>query len=293
MTKDDALTIPGRTIRLRGDGVSLAADIWEPTTARNGTVLLLHGGGQTRHSWQRTGIRLAEQGWCSYTIDARGHGNSDWADDGDYSSDAHARDIRTIVDGLGEAPVLVGASMGGMASLLATGDDPDLARALVLVDITPKSEPEGLSKITGFMRAGLDGFGSIHEALDAVIAYNPHRRRRPRLEGLRKNLRERDGRWYWHWDPRMLSDRTNLPEAAAEREERARAAARAVAVPTLLIRGAQSDVVSNEGARELLELIPGARYIDVDGAGHMVGGDDNDVLSRGLVEFLDEAVLTA
>lgn len=286
------MTIPGKTIRLHGDGVRLVADVREPTTARKGTVLLLHGGGQTRHSWQRTGIRLAEQGWRSYTVDARGHGNSEWAPDGDYSSDAHARDIRAVVDTLGEAPVLVGASMGGMASLLAAGDDPDLARALVLVDITPKAEPEGLSKITGFMQAGLDGFDSLHDALDAVVAYNPHRRRRPRLEGLRKNLREREGRWYWHWDPRMLSHRTNLPEAAVEREERARSAARAVTVPTLLIRGAQSDVVSVEGARELLDLIPGARYIDVDGAGHMVGGDDNDVLSRGLVEFLDDAVLT-
>lgn len=287
------MTISTSMTSLRGDGVYLVADLWEPAAEPKGTVLLLHGGGQTRHSWQRTGIRLAEQGWRSYSIDARGHGDSDWAHDGDYSSDAHARDVRTIVDDLGEPPVLVGASMGGMASLIAEGDNPGLARALVLVDITPKAEPEGLSKINGFMRAGLAGFDSLHDALDAVIAYNPHRSRPPRVEGLRKNLRERDGRWYWHWDPRMLAHRTNQPDAADEREKRARAAARAVTVPTLLIRGAQSDVVSTEGARELLELIPGARHIDVGGAGHMVGGDDNDVLSRGLLEFLDDAVLTA
>lgn len=286
------MTNSSNITRLRGDGVSLVADVWEPESEKKGTVLLLHGGGQTRHSWQRTGARLARHGWCSYTIDARGHGNSEWAADGDYSSDAHARDLRVIADRLEEPPVLVGASMGGMASLLAAGDHPDLVRALVLVDITPKAEPAGLSKITGFMQAGLAGFDSLHDALDAVIEYNPHRSRPPRVEGLRKNLRERDGRWYWHWDPRMLSHRTNLPEAAAEREARARAAALAVTIPTLLIRGAQSDVVSDEGARDLLELIPGARYIDVGGAGHMVGGDDNDVLSRGLVEFLDEAVLT-
>ncbi|MEE2060436.1 alpha/beta fold hydrolase [Rhodococcus artemisiae] len=286
------MTNSSNITRLHGDGVSLVADVWEPESEKKGTVLLLHGGGQTRHSWQRTGVRLARHGWRSYTIDARGHGNSEWAADGDYSSDAHARDLRVIVDRLDEPPVLVGASMGGMASLLAAGDNPDLARALVLVDITPKAEPAGLSKITGFMQAGLTGFDSLHDALDAVIEYNPHRSRPPRVEGLRKNLRERDGRWYWHWDPRMLSHRTNLPEAAAEREERARAAALAVTIPTLLIRGAQSDVVSSEGARDLLELIPGARYIDVGGAGHMVGGDDNDVLSRGLVEFLDDAVLT-
>lgn len=87
---------------LRGDGVSLVADLWEPRSEPKGTVLLLHGGGQTRHSWQRTGIRLAQQRWRAYCIDARGHGDSQWSPDGDYSPDAHARDIRTVVSDLGE-----------------------------------------------------------------------------------------------------------------------------------------------------------------------------------------------
>ncbi|WP_072810190.1 alpha/beta fold hydrolase [Rhodococcus zopfii] len=282
---------PAPTI-LRGDGVSLAADRWEPAGTVAGTVLLFHGGGQTRHSWQRTGARLAENGWRAYAIDGRGHGDSEWAPDGDYSYDAHARDIRAIVGELDTPPVLVGASLGGMASLVAIGDDPGLARALVLVDITPKAEPEGIGRITGFMRAGLDGFDSLDAALEAVVAYNPNRRRQPRADGLRKNLRERDGRWYWHWDPRMLAEASHAPETVEVRENRARTAARAVTVPTLLIRGAQSDVVSREGAEELLELIPGARYIDVGGAGHMVGGDDNDVLSLGLIDFLAGTVAT-
>lgn len=276
--------------QLRGDGIRLAADVWEPSGTPAGTALLLHGGGQTRHSWQRTGARLAEHGWRALTIDARGHGDSDWADDGDYSHDAHARDLRQIVADLGETPVLVGASMGGLASLHAAGADPSIARALVLVDITPTAEPEGIAKITGFMRDGLDGFDSLEDALDAVVAYNPHRSRPPRIEGLRKNLRERDGRWYWHWDPRMLASHDHMEQTAADREERAREAARAVRVPTLLIRGKQSDVVSDDGVRELLRLIPGVRLIDVTGAGHMVSGDDNDVLSSGLIDFLDGVV---
>ncbi|UYP18663.1 alpha/beta hydrolase [Rhodococcus sp. Z13] len=289
------MTVTTETVHLPGDGLRLTADLWrpDPSGGHNGTVLLLHGGGQTRHSWQRTGGRLAEHGWRAYTIDARGHGDSEWAADGDYSPDAHARDIRAVTDFLGEAPVLVGASMGGLASLVAAGEHPGLARALVLVDITPKAEPNGITRITEFMRAGLDGFDSLDDVLEAVIAYNPNRRRPPRKEGLRKNLRHRDGRWYWHWDPRLLSDREKLIATEIAREERARAAARAVTVPTLLIRGAQSDVVSDEGANELLDLIPGARLVDVSGAGHMVSGDDNDVLSRGLIEFLDEAVLTS
>ncbi|AZG47702.1 alpha/beta fold hydrolase [Gordonia insulae] len=276
-------------VRLRGDGVTLAADRWDPVDPpRKGIALLLHGGGQTRHSWQHTGRRLADHGWTAITIDARGHGESDWADDGDYSISAHARDLAAVVAGLDSRPVLVGASLGGMTSLIAQGTDPTLARALVLVDITPRAEPEGLEKISSFMHDGLAGFDSLEDAAAAVSAYNPHRRRPPRPDGLRKNLRLRDGRWYWHWDPRVLTDRANGPENAGVREEQARDAARSITVPTLLIRGAQSDVVSAEGARDLLELIPAARQIDVSGAGHMVSGDDNDVLSEGLIEFLDD-----
>ncbi|MCF3939645.1 alpha/beta fold hydrolase [Gordonia tangerina] len=276
-------------VRLRGDGVTLAADRWDPVDPPSrGIALLLHGGGQTRHSWQHTGRRLADHGWTAITIDARGHGESDWADDGDYSISAHARDLAAVVAELDFRPVLVGASLGGMTSLIAQGTDPTLARALVLVDITPRAEPEGLEKISSFMHDGLAGFDSLEDAAAAVSAYNPHRRRPPRPDGLRKNLRLRDGRWYWHWDPRVLTDRANGPENAGVREEQARDAARSITVPTLLIRGAQSDVVSAEGARDLLELIPTARQIDVSGAGHMVSGDDNDVLSEGLIEFLED-----
>ena len=283
--------MPITTLRteLRGDGVLLTADRWEPAGPRKGIVLLLHGGGQTRHSWQRTGFRLADNGWCAMAIDARGHGESEWAEDGDYGSDAHARDLAAVAAGLDEPPVLVGASMGGMASLIAQGDR-GIGRALVLVDITPRAEPGGLAKITSFMESGLAGFDTLDDALAAVVAYNPHRRRPPRIEGLRKNLRHRDGRWYWHWDPRMITYRGNSLDEAAVRETRARAAARAVTVPTLLIRGAQSDVVSADGARDLLELIPTARHIDAGGAGHMVSGDDNDLLSGGLLDFLDTEV---
>lgn len=274
--------------RLPGAGVTLTADRWTPEDHDGRRfALLLHGGGQTRHSWQRTGARLAEHGWCAFAIDARGHGESDWAADGDYSSDAQARDLASVVSRLPDRPVFIGASMGGIAALTAQARNSMLAKALVLVDITPRSEPEGLHHINRFMERGIIGFDSLDEVLDAVVAYNPQRRRQPRIEGLMKNLREDGGRWYWHWDPRFLEDERNRPEAAWQREEHARECARRIDVPTLLIRGLQSDIVSDEGARELLELIPGARQIDIDGAGHMVAGDDNDVLTAGLIEFLD------
>lgn len=288
--------IEGSTITLRGHGLDLAADRWAPAASvqSRGTVLLLHGGGQTRHSWQRTGAILAANGWTAYALDARGHGDSGWAPDGDYGTDAMVADLRHVIAALGVRPVLVGASMGGLTSLVALGEDKELACGLVLVDIAPRAEPAGLRKITDFMRRGIDGFDSVDDALQAVIAYNPHRHKPPRAEGLLKNLRRRQDRWYWHWDPRVITGRDAADPAAADaaRAARARAAALAIEAPTLLVRGAQSDVVSADGAQELLGLIPTATRIDVTGAGHMVSGDDNHVLSQGLLTFLTESVHT-
>lgn len=286
----------------RGDGVTLAADRWDPPATAGGSgvsskgvVLLLHGGGQTRHSWRNTGRRLAADGWSALALDARGHGQSQWAPDGDYGIDALVADLTSVIGELGQTPVLVGASMGGMTSLIGQGENPELARGLVLVDIAPKVEPGGTAEIMAFMQSGLDGFDSLDDAAAAIAAYTPNRVRTPNPQGLRKNLRLRDGRWYWHWDPAFLrhGDEPTRQTDSIVRYERARDAAAAITVPTMLVRGTQSNVVSEEGAKELLELIPTARLIDVTGSGHMVAGDDNDVFSGGLKGFLDNDVLAS
>lgn len=252
----------------------------------SGTVILLHGGGQTRHSWLNTAERLAAGRWNALSMDTRGHGDSGWAPDGDYSTDAFVEDLGRVVDWLGERPVLVGASMGGATSLIAQGER-GLGRALVLVDVVPSLEPQGVGRVITFMTQHREGFGSLEEAAQAVAAYNPHRKRPPTTDGLKKNLRERDdGRWYWHWDPTMMD--THNWQGPEPQAARMRAAATKVSVPVLLIRGQYSDVVSDDGARDLLDLIPHAEFTDVRDAGHMVAGDDNDVFTESLLGFIDK-----
>jgi pimeloyl-ACP methyl ester carboxylesterase len=186
--------------------------------------------------------------------------------------------------------VLIGASLGGLSSLVAIAEAPPgvtVAGGLVLVDVAPRLEEEGIARIAEFMLGNLDGFASLEEVADAVAAYNPHRPRPTDLSGLRKNVRRHeDGRWYWHWDPRfLLGGRTDEPRSLRN-EDRLDAAARAITVPTLLVRGRQSDVLSEEGARHLVSLVPHARYVDVGGAGHMVAGDRNDAFNDAVIEFL-------
>ena len=268
------------------DGTWLAADRWDAGPQAVGTVLLLHGGGQTRHSWAATGARLAAHGWTAIALDARGHGDSDWSPTGHYSMDVFVQDLWSVIDTLDAPPVLVGASLGGSTALLATGERPGSAAGLVLVDIAPRMNPDGRARVVAFMAGAPDGFGSLDEVADAVAAYNPHRPRPRSTDGLRKNVRQRDdGRWYWHWDPRFLQIGDEATRDA--QTPRLYAAARNVAVPTLMVRGRGSDVVSAEGAAELRELIPGVRLTEV-AAGHMVAGDDNDVFTAQLLDFLAE-----
>jgi pimeloyl-ACP methyl ester carboxylesterase len=249
-------------------------------------VVLLHGGGQTRHAWGGTAAALAACGWQALALDLRGHGESDWAADGDYSLDTLVADLRAVCGGWTRPAALVGASLGGLTALVAEGESKNaLAAALVLVDITPRVQAAGVDRIVGFMTARPDGFASVEEAADAVAAYLPHRPRPRDLAGLRRNLRRGDdGRYRWHWDPRLMSGPSRID--ATRDPDRLERAARALRVPTMLVRGRMSELVAEEDARAFLALVPQARYVDVSGAGHMVAGDRNDPFTDAVVEFL-------
>lgn len=267
-------------------GVEIRGDQWgDSDTGRD--VLLLHGGGQTRHSWGRAAQEIAAHGWRTTTIDLRGHGESSWASDGEYSLDAHADDLRHVIHHLGGRPVLVGASLGGLTALAAQGSDGELARALILVDVVPRTSIDGVRRIRDFMTAHLEGFESLDDAAEAVANYTG-RARKPAIEGLKKNLRlESDGRWHWHWDPRMVSSQLDLDATPPIPVDDMLARARAIRVPVLIIRGGRSDVVTQEGIDELVDAIPHAKTVEVPGAGHMVAGDENTLFTAAVLSFLD------
>lgn len=273
------------TAEFAGDaGLKLVADVGGDPSAP--AVIFTHGGGQTRHAWHKATQDFAAQGYRVVSLDARGHGDSAWAPDGDYSLSAVVADLRAVLSQLPGRPALVGASMGGLTSLVAIGESPTpIASHLVLVDVVPRVERGGVKKIRAFMSANPQGFATIDEAADAVAAYNPHRPRPRDVSGLMRNLRLRaDGRLHWHWDPRFLTPREKFDPMLLE--QRLRDAATRVQVPTLLVRGAHSDIVSETGVAELRSLIPHAEIVDIAGAGHMVAGDRNDVFSHAAAEFL-------
>jgi len=269
------------------DGNRLEADVYGHGDR---VALLLHGGGQTRHAWRATARKLAERGFTAICVDQRGHGDSEWVTGGRYAFSDFGRDAvalgNQIQQRFGAKPAAIGASLGGLASLTALGGSPCFS-ALVLVDIAPRMEESGVRNIQSFMGArAAEGFASIEEAAEQVAAFLPHRTRPPSVDGLRKNLRLRDGRWYWHWDPAFLDAGRAMAKDRAAVLQRMEEDARSLTVPTLMVRGAKSDIVSQASVDAFMKLVPHARLVDVGGAGHMVAGDRNDVFANAILDFL-------
>lgn len=280
-----------QTVTFRGvDGLNLVADEWNGTgsdPADSGpTILLLHGGGQNRHSWKNTGQILAARGKHVIALDSRGHGDSDYSPAADYSVETLSADTQQVLYQIGRPVVLIGASMGGLTGILAAHEaGPEIVTKLVLVDVVPRFEKDGSARIRDFMFNHIHGFDSLEQAADAVAAYLPHRPKPRSVEGLKKNLRLRDGRWYWHWDPAFLTKPGDDPFARVDMLE---SAAQNLTVPILLIRGKLSDVVSVEGVQGFLEQVPAAEFVELSDAGHTAAGDDNDAFTDAVVAFVDK-----
>ena len=275
------------TVEFAGvDGITLVADEWNRGGAGDRpTVLMLHGGGQNRFSWKNTGQILADDGYHVVALDTRGHGDSDRAPDATYGVETLAADVMAVLDTIGRPVVIIGASMGGLTGILvADRAGPEQVTKLVLVDVVPRFEKKGSARIREFMLTNIDGFASLEHAADAVAAYLPHRTRPRSPEGLKKNLRLRDGRWYWHWDPAFMTKPGDDPELRTERFEDA---ATSLRIPVLLIRGKLSDVVSPEAVQHFLTQVPRAEFVELSNAGHTAAGDDNDAFSDAVVAFVE------
>lgn len=227
---------------------------------------------------------LIAAGYHAVNYDARGHGESGWSPDGRYGFHVWARDVAAIAAQLSRPLAVIGASMGGIATLQAMSDGlrPDV---VVLVDIVLRPERAGVERVRQFMAGNPNGFANIEEAVDAVANYNPNRPRPANPTGLQRNLRRRDdGRLYWHWDPRLVPP--SVDDDLRAMTEIVDGVARIKGIPVLLVRGTNSDVVSANSAAEFRRALPEAEVLEVQAAGHMVVGDRNDQFNAGVLDYL-------
>jgi pimeloyl-ACP methyl ester carboxylesterase len=279
---DQLITFAGKS------GIALAASVRGPE--HGFPVILAHGGGQTRRAWKAVTELISSHGFRTVAVDLRGHGDSEWARDGAYDISDFAADLVAVASAVGNKPALIGASLGGMAGIIAEGEcAPGTFGSLTLVDITPQMEPGGVTRVLGFMTAhAREGFASAEEAARVISNYLPHRPSRKASSGLSNYLRRKaDGRYYWHWDPAFIDGvMRRRGESGDEASTELNAAAARLKLPVHLIRGGSSDLVSPEAVKHFQGLVPHAAYSDIANATHMVVGDQNDAFGQSIVKFL-------
>ena len=265
-------------------GLSLAISRGGP--ADGPLVAMLHGGGQTRHSWRRTAKTLEASGYSTLRFDARGHGDSSWAPDADYGASVQAQDLASVLDGVDATrTVLVGASMGGITSLFHAATAPRPPKAIVLVDIVLRAARASGDKLFEFMAGSAEGFASVAEAAERFDSFYPGRQASDDLSGLARSLRiGPDGRYRWHWDPSLFGKPG--AQKPPDFESLIGTIAHAIMSPVLLIRGGRSEVVDDAGVAHLRSIVPQLEERTVPGVGHMMVGEDNVAFEAALLPFL-------
>lgn len=251
---------------------------------RKPKMLLLHGGAQTAHSWDFFGLAMRDD-YHIVALDQRGHGDSAWSEEGDYSVDASIRDVEGFTEAIRFRKfLLVGLSMGGRNAYSFAAAHPEKVRALVICDIGPETQEAGRRHIQEFLE-GTETFESFDWLVQRVRQYNPRRPEEQIRGSLLNNLRQmEDGRWTWKHDRRRGIRRG----AGGEITDRAWEEVRALKCPTLIVRGAQSDIFAPETAQKMLAAIPNSRLAVIPKAGHLVQGDNPVEFEKAVRAFLAE-----
>ena len=247
-------------------------------------ILFLHGALQQSHSWDFISLSICGD-YHTLVLDARGHGDSQWAPDGDYSPDAHQSDLDGFVEALGlDQFILVGHSMGGRNAYVYTSRHPEKVISLVIVDSGPEMSRPGESRIRQF-RELPDNLDSYQEFASRIQEYTG-RSREQVLGALKYSIRENpDGKWTWKYDKLLRVPGYRPPSWDAEKLWKCVAS---IKCPTLIVRGSESDIFSSEVMERMLRLIPQSSAAIVPGAGHLVAGDNPPGFLSALRSFLQE-----
>jgi len=268
--------------RFQGDGLTLAGEAYGDTAAA--PVLFFHGGGQSRSAWRGSARKVAEAGYYGVTFDLRGHGDSEWADDGDYLLDAYARDVEALLAQFDRPVTLVGASRGGQAALVGGSRHPSRVRLIMLADVAPLMRDDGVGGIRAFFAESVDGFATLDDAAETLARNLGQPRLREAARLARSMRQDAAGRWHWRWDP--ATGHAEFLHPPSEGETVLAAAAR-VTSPVVLVRAELSNLLTDAGVAEFQRLAPQLRVVTARGAGHMFTADRNDAFAAELLGWLE------
>lgn len=246
------------------------------------SVLLLHGGNQSAHSWDLVSLNLADR-YHVFALDQRGHGDSEWTRDQDYSFGTRAEDATAFIGDQGiSSPVVIGHSMGGYVSMTMALGDPDLVEGLVLVDVGPELSQRGMEVIRDFVTHNVE-FDDLEQFLDAVARYDRFRSREHIARTLKYNLlRRADGKYASKVDHRRL------PGLSAMQELPTLDDFSVLKRPVLVVRGAESDVFDAGAAERFVAALPTGRLATVPRTGHNVHSGNTPGFLEVVRPFVDE-----
>jgi pimeloyl-ACP methyl ester carboxylesterase len=269
-------------IRLQGDGLELSGSAYGNPTAP--PVLFFHGGGQSRNAWLGSARRVAEAGYFGVSVDLRGHGDSEWAENGDYLLEAFGRDIEQLLFQFERPVTLVGASRGGQSALVGGSRHAQRVRLIMLADVAPLLRDEGVDGIRAFFEEGAAGFATLDDAA-ASLARHLHQPHMADVSKLARAMRrDGEGRWQWRWDP--ATGRREFLNPPSENDSLLAAAAR-VASPVVLVRAEFSHLLTDEGVAAFKSLAPQLEVVTEPGVGHMFTADRNDGFATQLLDWLE------
>lgn len=273
----------GKIVRLKGDGLELVGEAYGDPAAP--PVLFFHGGGQSRSAWRGSARIVGAVGYYGVTFDLRGHGDSDWATNGDYLLDAFGRDVEVLLGQFDRPVTLVGASRGGQAALVGGSRHPERVRLIMLADVAPLMRDDGVDGIRAFFAEGKAGFATLELAADSLARHLDQPRIGDATRLARSMRQDTEGRWHWRWDPA-----TGHPEflhPPSEGEALLEAAAR-VTSPIVLVRAELSHLLTDEGVTRFRQLAPQLQVVTAMGVGHMFTADRNDGFAADLLDWLEK-----
>jgi pimeloyl-ACP methyl ester carboxylesterase len=273
--------LSGTIVRFGGDGLELTGEAFGDPAAP--PVLFFHGGGQSRSAWRGSARIVGDAGYYGITFDMRGHGDSDWAADGDYLLDAYGRDVEHLLQQFNRPVTLVGASRGGQAMLVGGSRHPDQVRLIMLADVAPMIRNDGIDGIRGFYAEGEAGFETLDQAAGSLAR---HLNQTPLADSSRlaRSMRQdAAGRWHWRWDP--ATGHAQFLHPPSEGEALLAAAGR-ITSPIVLVRAEFSHLLTDQGVGKFRELAPQLQVVTAMGVGHMFTADRNDGFAADLLEWL-------